>query len=246
MVRKTNVRQHTRRVKGRPVQVVRHQRSLKPQLGRVGKVRLPKREPLLDEFIKATVSMPTQLFREPPKSPREAGEVFRKAVEEKTGSVDETLLEIVNLGEGQHKLRVRSRKHGVNVEMPYNQNVAPFMKLDLTEKEVLLLKRRINSGKLTVEEALKVKPEEGWNLTPEQTEKARKWLKNQWKTPLGVERANNPFGYREEAAINTFKSVSLVDFYSPRGNYYYPVYNAYGTDGNFDYTVIGGDIMILG
>lgn len=32
---KTNVRQHTRTIKGRRVPVVRHQRSLKPQLGRV-------------------------------------------------------------------------------------------------------------------------------------------------------------------------------------------------------------------
>lgn len=245
-MRKTNVRQHTRKVKGRPVNVIRHERRVEEQLGRIGKIPLPKREPLLDEFVKSTVSFPTQLFKEPPKSAREAGMIFRDEVEKRSGSVDKALLEIVDTGLGQYKLRVRSREHGVNVEIPYNQNVAPFMKLDLTEKEVLLLKRRINSGKITVEDALKVKPEEGWNLTPDQTEKARKWLKNQWKTPLGIERANNPFGYREEAAINTLTSMSLVDFYSPRGNYYYPVYNAYGTQGNFDYTVIGGDIMILG
>ena len=44
MVRKTNVRQHTRKVKGRPVNVVRHQRSLQPEsLGRVGYIPMNER-----------------------------------------------------------------------------------------------------------------------------------------------------------------------------------------------------------
>lgn len=66
MFHKTNVRQHTRKVKGRPINVIRHQRRVEEQLGRVGRVNLPKRKPLFDEFVKSTVSFPTAIFKEPP------------------------------------------------------------------------------------------------------------------------------------------------------------------------------------
>ena len=49
----------------------------------------------------------------------------------------------------------------------------------LTKNEVRLLNRRINAGD---EEAREV-PEDGFQLTQEQTEKGLNWLNNQWKTP---------------------------------------------------------------
>lgn len=53
-MRKTNVRQHTRTVKGRQCNVVRHQRSLKPNFGRVGNVIRMRdgRKLTHDEFLK--------------------------------------------------------------------------------------------------------------------------------------------------------------------------------------------------
>lgn len=41
-------------------------------------------------------------------------------------------------------------------------------------------------------------------LTPEQNEKGYKWLMNQWKTPTGKIRKNNPFRQREQSILRHF------------------------------------------
>ena len=123
----------------------------------------------------------------------------------------------------------------------------------LTEREVLLLKGRLNNHGLDFHDI--PIPEEGFKLTPEQIEKGRAWLVNKWKTPRGKERKKNPFGYREMNVLENFKDIVLLEFVD-RANYaqhqmglkcYVPYYGVRGTDGSgFDYLVWAGVCEILG
>lgn len=111
----------------------------------------------------------------------------------------------------------------------------------ITEREILLLKRRANAGD---KEAAKFWP--CIECTGEQTEKAHKWLKNLYVTPNGKERKNNPFGYREMNIINNWngEKAEFKGFYDA-GRYgfhnYLPVYGF----GGMEYYVCGG-IQIIG
>jgi hypothetical protein len=126
-------------------------------------------------------------------------------------------------------------------------------KKTLTEQEVNLMMRRINSGKLaTLHENrqlshVQVKfPDEGFKLTKSQQEKGYKWLMNLWKTPRGIERKNNPFGWREQDVLDNFEEIRLIDVYSDRGYYYVPYYRVESKDSSFEYCIYGGQIHILG
>ena len=118
----------------------------------------------------------------------------------------------------------------------------------LTEREILLLKARMNRGEdvdLSV-----LHEQEEIEITKEQTQKGYDWLMNQWKTPRGLERKNNPFGYREQYVLEGFKKFYLVDFYNIGNiyhNYYTPVYRTESESGEyFDYILKGGEINIIG
>jgi hypothetical protein len=132
----------------------------------------------------------------------------------------------------------------------------------LTENEVNLLKRRLNhsSGAMTyhpieISEIPFPDNGEGFKLSSEQTEKGLTWLKDQWKTPRGIERVNNPFGFREENIIENFKEFRLIDFYNSANYYqnqicirsYIPLYRVVAKDGAaFEYYFNGGKISIVG
>jgi len=113
----------------------------------------------------------------------------------------------------------------------------------LTERELNLIKRRANDGKLDLCDL-----RDEYELSPEQCRKGFDWIMNQYKTPRGVERKNNPFGYREENVINTYKKITCVGFFDA-GNvhhsFYVPIYRAYGASGTFEYYVAGGAINII-
>lgn len=90
---------------------------------------------------------------------------------------------------------------------------------------------------------------EGFELSTEQSLKGFNWLKNLWVTPQGRERKNNPFGYREQAALENFERCTLKGYYDA-GNYYYthyiPLYDVYAKDGyGFEY-YFNGTIHITG
>ena len=71
---------------------------------------------------------------------------------------------------------------------------------------------------------------------------------NQWKTPKGAIRKNNPFGTREMEALNSLKYIEFVGFHNSNwfSRFYVPVYSVVGTKGYFDYYVSGGKINIVG
>lgn len=115
----------------------------------------------------------------------------------------------------------------------------------ITEREMLLLKKRANAG----EKEAAFWSDETILITPEQTEKGIAWLKDQWKTPKDVERKNNPFGYREEEALETFQHFTFDGFYNAGNAYhdfYLPTYSVVGKDSGFQYYVAGGVPVIIG
>lgn len=133
----------------------------------------------------------------------------------------------------------------------------------ITERELLNLKKALNgyaSSALSDDERKELN-RLIWNrsnpikITPEQAEKGIAWLRNQWKTPRGIERKNNPFGYREEDVIENFKRFEFVEFYDDANYYmiekglhsYYPIYRCIAKDGSsFEYYVSGGEVNIIG
>lgn len=114
----------------------------------------------------------------------------------------------------------------------------------IKENEILLLKRRANNGD---KDAANYWPE--IEVTRSQSAKGFAWLWNLWKTPRGVERKNNPFGYREEKILeewNLRADRAIFKGFFDAGNgwhsSYVPVYEYAG----MEYYVLGGQINIIG
>lgn len=115
----------------------------------------------------------------------------------------------------------------------------------ITEREILLLKRRANNGD---SDAANFYPgsDRIIEVTDEQSEKGFKWLYNLYKTPKGKERKNNPFGYREMDILDNYNGerFTFVGFYDA-GNrfnsYYIPIYELNGMEYYYN-----GELNIVG
>ena len=109
----------------------------------------------------------------------------------------------------------------------------------IKERQVVLLKNRWTKGVRDKEttEAMDYVNSNEVMITPEQTKKGLDFLKNLWKTPTGKERKNNPFGYREQKALETFEYFTLDRFKNLGTGYdwYVPVYTVHGDTGYFTY-----------
>jgi hypothetical protein len=124
----------------------------------------------------------------------------------------------------------------------------------ITERQVLLIGRRLNNQKELGEELQELlsKAEEGEvKVTKEQAQKDFNWLMNLYKTPRGIERKNNPYGYREMSALDSGLDYFTYDGHFDAGTYgfswYAPIYTFVGKDGgSFQYYVKGGQIQIIG
>ncbi len=135
------------------------------------------------------------------------------------------------------------------------KKVIDLSKSGLSEKEINLLKRRLNNGNLSISDVNI--PDGGFELDPEQIEKGHDWLKDKWKTPTGKPRSNSPFGYREENVLDpaNFREIRLIDF-RDLANYhqaklgirfYVPVYQVRASDGSsFEYNVSAGEVDLTG
>lgn len=115
----------------------------------------------------------------------------------------------------------------------------------ITEREILLLKRRANNGD---RDAANFYP--GYDriieVTDEQSEKGFKWLYNLYKTPTGKERKNNPFGCREMDILDNYNGerLTFVGFYNEVNRYYslhVPIYELNGMVYYYD-----GELHIVG
>jgi hypothetical protein len=120
----------------------------------------------------------------------------------------------------------------------------------ITEKEINLIKNRINSGKVKFNDLnFEGIYEREIELTPEQTKKGLYYLKNLYITPAGRERKNNPYGWREIDALETFKNFYFIGYYNAGNSYYdlyVPLYVVNGNKTDFEYYIGGGKINIIG
>jgi len=133
--------------------------------------------------------------------------------------------------------------------------VSPFKNMmetnTITEKEINLIKLRMNNDKVDefTQEAIDFIWDNSPQLTSDQNKKGIDYLRNLWKSPTGKERANNPFGYREEEALETFEYFELRGFYDAGNRYrkfYVPLYTCVGAETSFEYYISGGGINIVG
>jgi hypothetical protein len=116
----------------------------------------------------------------------------------------------------------------------------------IQEREIITLKSRLNRGDSSTLDLFDGGPVA---ISEDQTKKGLSWLLNQYKTPRGVERKNNPFGRREVAALESFERFELVDFIDGGNRYvsfFLPVYRVIGSGASFDYYVNGGACVIIG
>lgn len=127
----------------------------------------------------------------------------------------------------------------------------------ISEKQIALIGRRLNAGReigkdtktgTDLEILYTYAQEDGLKISQEQTKKGLDWLMNLWKTPAGKERKNNPFGYREQEALESFQYFTY-DGHINAGTYstwYAPLYTVVGKDCTFQYYVSGGQPQIVG
>ena len=119
--------------------------------------------------------------------------------------------------------------------------------LEITEQEVSLLKIRLNKGE-------KIDMSVIWDneisITKQHTTKGLNWLRNEYKTPYGKERLNNPFGYREIDVLESDDITFYFRGFYDAGRYnfhvYLPIYLVSGAGTSFEYYVVGGKIQIIG
>lgn len=110
----------------------------------------------------------------------------------------------------------------------------------ITEQEILLLKKRGNAGE-NLDDLYVEMPCEGIGVTAEQGEKGLQWLRKQSR-----KRVNNPFGLREQEIVAqaTANDFTFTGFYDA-GRYsvtnLQPIYSV----GSMEYTVIGGECLVL-
>jgi hypothetical protein len=133
--------------------------------------------------------------------------------------------------------------------------VSPFKNImetnTITEKEINLIKLRMNNNKVDedTQEIIDYIWDNSPQLTPDQNRKGIDYLRNLWKSPTGKERVNNPFGYREQEALETFEYFELRGFYDAGNRYhkfYVPLYICVGAETSFEYYISGGSINIVG
>jgi hypothetical protein len=121
----------------------------------------------------------------------------------------------------------------------------------LTEQDIKLICKRLNAGeKVDWENLPNFMTQASYELTEEQNAKGLAWLQKLWRTPRGIERKNNPFGYREQEVIANFSHFTLEQFYdagNSQHSWFVPLYNCVGKQGGyFQYYVSGGVPVIIG
>lgn len=117
----------------------------------------------------------------------------------------------------------------------------------INEKEINLIKRRLNDGKLRIRD-IDFLSDGDVIVGKQQYSKGIKWLKNLYITPTGKMRKNNPFGRREIDVLESAKYIEVIGFENVSfwSKFYVPHYSVVGYEGSFDYYVNGGKVVITG
>ena len=127
-------------------------------------------------------------------------------------------------------------------------------KKEFSDKDVNLVKRRLNDGKIKNQNEIFGNAEGNFTnkeLTKEQQQKGKEYLIDQWKTPNGVERKNNPMRYREQEILTNFDRIELKEYHDisryGQKSYYVPLYQVYSKDGDsMEYYVDSNGVNIVG
>jgi hypothetical protein len=119
----------------------------------------------------------------------------------------------------------------------------------IEEREIISMKSLINRNEDARRIIFDALNDVELELSESQNQKGYGFLMNQWKTPRGLVRKNNPFGYREQDALDNFSHFTLYSFYDA-GNrhhsFYLPIYQLYARGGGgFEY-YYNGKVNIIG
>ena len=129
----------------------------------------------------------------------------------------------------------------------------------ISEKDILLLKRRMNNPNTNAEMILKINElmsdfEGNMRVSPEQSKKGLDFMYNLYKTPTGKVRKNCPFNDEQKEILEFAKHNSsgahfwLEGFeidYTSRNNSLYPAYMLLNTKGCFIYIYAGGRVVFF-
>lgn len=117
------------------------------------------------------------------------------------------------------------------------------------KRDIIAMRSFMGKSKENAQFVFDNMPEDGLTLSDSQNKKGIDFLLNQWKTPTGKERLNNPFGYREQNVLEGFTHFTLSSFYDAsrygQAAYYLPIYHCFGNDSCFEY-YYNGKVNIIG
>ena len=123
---------------------------------------------------------------------------------------------------------------------------------EISESEIISMKSFMGKSKENAEFIFDLLNElpDGLTLSHTQNQKGIDFLLNQWKTPRGIERKNNPFGYREQHVLENFSHFTIDSFYDCSNysqiSFYLPIYHCISKDGSsFEY-YYNGTVNIIG
>lgn len=110
----------------------------------------------------------------------------------------------------------------------------------ITEREINLIKRRMNRG--ASNGMYRILRKGALQITPEQTQKGIAWLMNLYQTPKGAIRKNNPFSKKQAEVLKAFRKFEFIGFIDC-GTWvcsrYYPAYRVWPKHGKyFDYVAV--------
>lgn len=121
----------------------------------------------------------------------------------------------------------------------------------IREREIISMRSLMNRDKEAARAIFDAWEHADTELTidVQQSQKGYDFLMNQWKTPTGAERKNNPFGYREQRILENFSNFTLKSLYNAGTAHidnYLPLYYCNSKDSNgFEY-YYDGKVNIVG
>lgn len=119
----------------------------------------------------------------------------------------------------------------------------------IEERQIIDMRSFMNKSKENATFIFSIIQGKQLSLTPQQSEKGHEFLLSKWQTPRGIERKNNPFGYREQEILKNFDRIELESLYNNGNAYidnYLPLYEVISKDGSsFEY-YYDGKINIVG
>jgi len=119
----------------------------------------------------------------------------------------------------------------------------------IEEGQIISMRSLMNKDKDAARQIFAHWEDTDLTLSDTQQQKGIEFLMNQWKSPRGTERKNNPFGYREQEILENVDRLVLHSLYNAGNAYhdnYLPLYLCYSKDGDsFEY-YYDGKVQIVG